>query len=70
MKIKDMTTTELLLARQWLAAVQGEVGIFSANKDNKLLYRRMKDVDTELWVRIVSEEGEGPPWRRNKPVSD
>jgi len=61
-ELKDMTITELLLMRQWLATIQADIGIFSANNYNKMAYSRMKDVDQELWCRLVSDER--TPWRK------
>lgn len=65
-KLKDLTMTELLLARQWLVAIQADVGIFSANEFNKMAHKRMKDVDQELWKRLVS--GERTPWGKVRDV--
>lgn len=62
--LKEMSTSELLLARQWLEMTQKEVGISpTAKKYNQLLFERMKDVDMELWLRIVSSK-EAPPWKK------
>ena len=65
-EFKKMTITELLLSRQWLANIQAEIGIFSANEYNKMAYKRMKDVDQELWKRLVSDER--APWRKTRDV--
>ena len=55
--VKDFSTAELLLVRQWLA-------LFSNTASMKINYVRdaaasIIDVDKELWCRLISED---TPW--------
>lgn len=49
---KKADTQTLLLIRQWLEKILGEIGIQSDL--NGLAYKKKKNVDNELWRRVVS----------------
>jgi len=56
MNLKKASIQTLLLMRNWLDEILKEIGIHSNNEYNKMAAARRKDVDKELWRRIVSDK--------------
>ncbi len=55
-KIEKCSTELLIQIRQWILEKDKDIGIHSANKLSKMLNDRKKDIDQELWSRIVSQD--------------